>query len=93
MEQNFGSQVQKLKKMKKKQFFFVPFFERLRSHTRSYVPVPGNAWKEAVEEGKGGNYGGVVVVFVTAWRACSWRARYGLHNGMLTEAIRQEVRE
>ncbi len=27
--------------------------------------------KEVVEEGKGGNYGGVVVVFVAAWRACS----------------------
>ena len=49
--------------------------------------------KETVEEGKGGNYGGVVVVFVTAWRACSWRARYGLHNGMFTEAIREQVRE
>ena len=40
--------------------------------------------KETVEEGKGGDYGGVVVVFVTAWRACSWRARYGLHNDILT---------
>ena len=49
--------------------------------------------KEAVEEGKGGNYGGVVVVFVTVWRACSWRARYGLHNGILTETIREKVRE
>ena len=49
--------------------------------------------KEAVEEGEEGNYGGVVVVLVAAWRVSSWRARYDLHNGMLTEAIRQEVRE
>ena len=49
--------------------------------------------KEAVEEGKGGNYGGVVVVFVAAWRACSWKVRYGLHNDMLTETIREKVRE
>ncbi len=49
--------------------------------------------KEAVEEGEEGNYGGVVVVLVAAWRASSWRARYDLHNGILTEVIRQEVRE
>jgi hypothetical protein len=49
--------------------------------------------KEAVEEGKGGIYGGVVVVFVTAWRACSWRTQNGLHNDMLTEEIRKKVRE
>ena len=49
--------------------------------------------KEAVEEGEEGNYGGVVVVFVAVWRASSWRAPYGLHNDMFTEAIRQEVRE
>jgi len=49
--------------------------------------------KETVEEGKGGNYGDVVVIFVAAWRTCSWRTPYGLHNDILTEAIREKVRE
>jgi hypothetical protein len=46
-----------------------------------------------VKEGNEGKYGLGVVVLVGSSRAWSCRTRYGLHNGMLPEAIRAKLRE
>jgi hypothetical protein len=55
--------------------------------------VTGNAWKETVEEGKEGNYGLDGVVLVGTNRTYPCRTHYGLHNGMLPEAIKAKERE
>ncbi len=56
----------------KEKFFLFP--KGLRSNTRSHVPVPWNAWKETVEEGKEGNYGrgGVGLVGTREWKVNKW---------------------
>ena len=46
-----------------------------------------------MEEGNEGKYGLGVVVLVRSSRTWSCRTRYGLHNGMLPEAIRAKLRE